>query len=124
MNALRLLAVIPLLAAGLAHAGKTGAGPAASGAPAVGSVVTPGSHALLNTPPKDDRVDRILPGNGGVVVLQGEQLERAAAALRGFDGATVQGSMIRANTVLADGTPAVIALHTGTGRLSVTRQER
>lgn len=123
MNALRPLAVIALLAAAPAHAGKTGAGPAASGAPAIGSIVTPGSHALLNTPSKDDRLDRITPGSGGVIVLEGEQLARAAAALRAFDGASVQGDLIRAPTVMADGTPAVIALHTGTGRLSVTRQE-
>ncbi|MGH8480891.1 MAG: hypothetical protein ACRES8_00340 [Nevskiaceae bacterium] len=124
MTCIRLLAAsLSLAAAGLAHAGSSGAGPAASAGPAVGSVVTPGSHALLNTLVKDDNNDRILPGNGGVVVLQGEQLARTAEALRGFAEATVQNEVIKAPTVLADGTPAVIALNTRTGRLSVTRQE-
>ena len=118
------LATALLLGAGLAHAGSTGAGPAASAAPGVGSIVTPGSHALLNAPTKDENGDRIRPGNGGVVVLAGEQLAQAAEKLRGFAGAVTFGSLIKAPTVLADGSPAVIALNTRTGRLLVTRKER
>lgn len=125
MNVHRLLsALLPLAFAAAAHAGSTGAGPAGSAGPGVGSIVTPGSHALLDTPAKDDNNDRILPGNGGVVVLQGEELARAAAALRTFERASVQNDVIKAPTVLADGTPAMIALNTRSGRLSVTRQER
>lgn len=125
MKSIRLLAaVLPLVAAGAVHAGSTGAGPAGSAAPAVGSIVVPGSSTLLGTAAKDDNSDRVLPGNGGVVVLTGDQIAKTAAALRGFNGATVQGDLLRAPTVLADGTPAVIALNTRTGRLSVTRQER
>jgi hypothetical protein len=125
MKSIRLLAaVLPLVAAEAVHAGSTGAGPAGSATPAVGSIVVPGSHALLDTAARDDSRDRVLPGNGGVVVLTGDQIASTAAALRGFNGATVQGDLLRAPTVLADGTPAVIALNTRTGRLSVTRQER
>jgi hypothetical protein len=118
MKSIRLLAaVLPLVAAEAVHAGSTGAGPAGSATPAVGSIVVPGSHALLDTAARDDSRDRVLPGNG-------DQIASTAAALRGFNGATVQGDLLRAPTVLADGTPAVIALNTRTGRLSVTRQER
>ena len=115
-----IAAMLSLAAAGAAHAGNTGAGPAGSAGPGVGAIVTPGSNVLLGTAPKDDR---ILPGNGGVVVLEGEQIARTATALRGFDGATVYNHVIKAPTVLADGTPAVIALNTRSGELRVTRQE-
>jgi hypothetical protein len=125
MKTFRLIAALfATAAAGAAHAGSTGAGPAASAAPAVGSIITPGSHVLLGTAAKDDVGDRVTPGNGGVLVLSGEQLASTAAALRGFDGATVEGNLVRAPTVLADGTAAVIALDLKTGKLSVTRQER
>ena len=125
MKPIRLLvAVLPLVAAHAAHAGSTGAGPAGSAGPAIGSIVVPGSTSLLNTPARDDNSDRVLPGNGGVVVLSGDQLARVAAQLRGFANATIQGDLVRAPTVLADGTPATIALNTRTGRLSVTRLER
>jgi hypothetical protein len=125
MKTLRLIAaVLASAAAGAAHAGSTGAGPAASAAPAVGSTLTPGSHTLLNTAPKDDAGERLTPGNGGVLVLSGEQLARTAQTLRGFDGATAEGGLIQAPTVLADGTPATIALDLRTGKLSVSRQER
>src|SRR5688572_7083095 len=106
-----------LLGAGIVHAGSTGAGPAGSAGPGVGSIVTPGSHALLNTPVRDENSDRILPGNGGMVVLVGDQLAQTAEKLRGFADAVVSGNLIKAPTVLADGTPAVIALNTRTGRL-------
>lgn len=124
MKSIRLLAaVLPLVAAEAVHAGSAGAGPAGSAAPAIGSIIVPGSHALLDTPARSEARDRVLPGNGGAVVLAGDQLAATAAKLRGFAGATVQGDVLRAPTVLADGTPAVIALNTRTGRLSVTRQE-
>lgn len=113
-----------LLLAGSAHAGSEGAGPAASATPGVGAIVTPGSHALLRAPVKDENGDRVLPGNGGVVVLAGDQLAQAAEKLRGFDGAVVAGNVIKAPIVMADGTPAVIALNTRNGRLLVTRKER
>jgi hypothetical protein len=119
----RILAALPLLAAAAAHAGSSGAGPAASAGPGIGAIVMPGSHAVLGTPAKDDYTDRIVPGNGAMVKLAGEQLQRAATALRGFNGAMEEGSIIRAPTVLSDGTAAVIALDTRTGRLSITRQE-
>jgi hypothetical protein len=119
MTSLRWFAVLLSCAlAGAAQAGSTAVGPG------VGSIVTPGSHVLLGTQPRDENADRIAPGNGATLVLQGEQLTRTAEALRAFSGAHVQGDMIRAPTVMADGTPAVIALNTRTGRLSVTRQER
>jgi hypothetical protein len=125
MKTHRLIALLfATAAASVAHAGSTGAGPAASAAPAVGSIITPGSHVLLDTPARDDVSDRITPGNGGELVLSGEQLARTEAALRGFDGATVENNLLRAPTVLADGTAAVIALNLKTGKLSVTRQER
>jgi hypothetical protein len=117
-------ATLLLLGASTAQAGSTGAGPAASAGPGVGSIVTPGSAALLNVPAKDENGDRILPGNGGVVVLAGDQLAMTAERLRGFAGAVVAGNVIKVPTVLADGTPAVIALNTRTGRLLVTRKER
>lgn len=116
-------AVVLLLAAGAAQAGKTGAGPAASAGPGVGSVVTPGSHELLNTRARDERGRRVLPGNSGSVVLSGDQLVQAIDRLRAFDGAKVNGSQIRAPSVMADGTPASISLDTQTGVLTVTRQE-
>jgi hypothetical protein len=119
-----VLAASLLLGAGAAHAGSTGAGPAASAGPGVGSIVTPGSHALLNAPTRDENGDRIRPGNGGVVMLAGDQIAATAEKLRGFAGAVVAGSVIKAPTVLADGTPAVIALNTRTGRLLITRKER
>lgn len=120
----KILATLVLLGAGAAQAGSIGAGPAASAGPGVGSIVTPGSHVLLNTPVKDENGDRILPGNGGAVVLTGDQLAQTAEKLRAFAGAVVAGNVIKAPTVLADGTPAVIALNTRTGRLLVTRKER
>ena len=88
-----------------------------------GAIVMPGSHSVLGTPAKDDYADRILPGNGGAVTLAGEQLQKTAAALRGFNGATEEGTVIRAPTVLSDGTAAVIALDSRTGRLIIVRQE-
>jgi hypothetical protein len=124
MNRKTWLATFLLMATGLAHAGNTGAGPAASTAPGVGAIVTPGSHTLLNTSRRDENSDLITPGNGGMVVLSGEQLAQTAEKLRGFTDAVVSGSLIRAPTVLADGTPAVIALNTRTGRLTVVRKER
>jgi hypothetical protein len=124
MNRKLFLATLLLVTAGSAQAGKTGAGPAGSAAPGVGSIVTPGSHALLDTTVKDENGDLILPGNGGVVVLTGDQLTQTAAKLRGFEGAIVAGNVIKAPTVLADGTPAVIALNTRNGRLTLTRKER
>jgi hypothetical protein len=125
MTPIRLLAAsFSLAAAGVAHAGDSGAGPAGSAGTGVGSIITPGSHALLGTQPKDDQSDRVTPGNGGALVLQGEQLTRTAEALRGFAGAQAEGDMVRAPTVLADGTPAMIALNTRTGLLSVSRLER
>ena len=112
------------LAASAASAGDSGAGPAGSSGPGVGSIIVPGSHALLGTASKDENSDRITPGNGATLVLEGEQLARTATALRAFGGATERGDVIHAPTVLADGTPAVIALDTRTGRLAVTRHER
>lgn len=117
-------AILSVLVAGAAHAGKTGAGPAAAAGPGVGSIVTPGSHELLNTEPRNERGTRILPGNGGSVVLAGEQLVATIDRLRAFEGAKVSGATISAPTVLADGTPAVIALNTQSGELRVTRRER
>lgn len=123
MNRTLIIATL-LLATGAARAGDTGAGPAGSATPGVGSIVTPGSHALLGTAPKDEKGDRVLPGNGGAIVLAGDQLALTAEKLRGFAGAVVAGNVIKAPTVLADGTPAMVALNTRTGRLSVTRKER
>lgn len=111
-----------LCLAGAAHAGDQGAGPAATAGPGVGSIVTPGSHAILGTQPKDERNQRVLPGNAGAVTLAGDQLAQAAEKLRAFEGASVSGVVVKAPTVLADGTLAVIALNTQTGRLTVTRK--
>jgi len=108
---------------GAAHAGNVGAGPAGSAASAVGSIVTPGSNTMLDTAATEDRRRRVLPGNGGHLVLTGTQLTQTAETLRGFSGASTSGGIIRAPTVLADGTPAIIALNTRTGVLTVTRQE-
>ena len=118
------LPVLCLALAGAAHAGSTGAGPAGSAASASGSIVTPGSPTILNGPSKDERNERILPGSGGRVRLSGEQLAQAAEVLRRFEGASVSGALIRAPTVLADGTVAVIALNTETGELRVTRRQK
>ena len=123
LHALAPVLALALVVTGSAHAGTTGAGPGGSAASASGSIVTPGSSDILDAPWKDDRGERILPGSAGSVVLTGDQLERTAAQLRTFEGATVVGVMIRAPTVLADGTPAVIALNTETGRLQVTRRQ-
>jgi hypothetical protein len=117
-------ALLAALLAGAAQAGDSGAGPAASGGPGVGSIITPGSHELLNTKAKDERGKRVLPGNGGSVVLSGEQLVATIDRLRAFEGAKVTGAVIRAPAVLADGTSASIALNTQTGELVVTRIER
>ncbi|MGQ0587455.1 MAG: hypothetical protein ACT4PK_09680 [Gammaproteobacteria bacterium] len=120
MNLMRsLVPLLALLAAGTAQAGGTGAGAGS----AIGSVINPGSHATLGAPSKDERQKRVLPGNGGSVSLAGDQLAKVAEQLRAFNGATVLGSTISAPTVLADGTAAVIALDTRTGRLTVTRRE-
>jgi hypothetical protein len=119
-----LSATLLCLVTGAAGAGDSGAGPAASSGPGIGSIVTPGSHALLGTAVKDENSDRVAPGNGATIVLQGDALARTAAALRAFAGATVTGDTIAAPTVLADGTPASIALNTRNGRLTVTRHER
>lgn len=106
-----------------AHAGNAGAGPAGSAASAVGSIVSPGSHTVLDTAATDERRRRVLPGNGGKLVLTGTQLTQTAEMLRAFSGAETSGGVIKAPTVLADGTPAIIALNTRTGVLTVTRQE-
>jgi hypothetical protein len=116
-------AVFCLVLAGGVEAGDRGAGPAASSGPGVGSIVTPGSHAMYDTPSKDDRGKRILPGNGGSLVLTGDQLAQTAERLRAFEGASVAGSIIKAPTVLADGTPATITLNTLTGRLIIARRD-
>ena len=107
---------------GAAHAGNVGAGPAGSAASAVGSIVTPGSHTALDTAAMDERRRRVLPGDGGKLVLTGAQLTQTVELLRAFSGAATSGATIRAPTVLADGTPAIIALNTKTGVLTVTRQ--
>lgn len=117
-------AILAAFLAGNAKAGDSAAGPAAAGGPGVGSIVTPGSHELLNTEPRDGRGKRILPGNGGSVVLGGEQLVATIDRLRAFEGAKVEGAVIRAPAVLADGTPAVVSLNTQSGELTVTRQGR
>jgi len=118
------LPIFCLVLAGAAHAGNTGAGPGGSAASASGSTLTPGSHTILGTPRKDDRGERILPGSGGSVRLTGDQLAQAAQLLRSFEGASVMGVVIKAPTVLADGTGAVIALNIETGELSVTRRQK
>lgn len=123
MNARAIASLLCLTLAGAAHAGNKGAGPAGSAASAVGSIVTPGSNAALDTAARDDRRRRVVPGNGGRLVLTGDQLTTTAEMLRAFAGAEVVGSVIRAPTVLADGTPAVIALNTRTGVLTVVRRE-
>ena len=123
----RLPAILPILClalAGTAHAGSTGAGPMGSAASASGSIVTPGSPTILNGPSKDERNERILPGSGGSVRLSSEQVAQTAELLRRFEGATVSGTLIKAPTVLADGTVAVIALNTETGELLVTRRQK
>jgi hypothetical protein len=119
-----LAGVLLLTVAGAAQAGSVGAGPAASSGPGVGSIVTPGSNALLNTQARDENGDRVAPGNGAAIVLVGEELAQTTLALKAFPGAIASGSVIKAPTVLADGTPAVIALNTRTGKLLVTRKER
>jgi hypothetical protein len=117
-----VVALLCLALAGTAHAGNAGAGPAGSAASAVGSIVTPGSNTALDTAAKDDHRRRVVAGNGGHIVLTGDQLTTTAEMLRGFAGAELVGSIIRAPTVLADGTPAVIALNTRTGELTVIRR--
>ena len=123
MNARAFATLLCLTLAGAAYAGNKGAGPAGSAASAVGSIVTPGSNAALDTAAKDDRRRRVTPGNGGHLVLSGDQLNTTAEMLRGFAGAEIVGTVIRAPTVLADGTSAVISLNTRTGVLLVVRQE-
>lgn len=115
-------ALLAALLAGAAQAGDSAAGPAAGASSGVGSIITPGSHELLNTKARDVRGKRVRPGDGGSVVLSGEQLVAAIDRLRAFEGAKVAGSMISAPTVLADGTPAVISLNTQSGELLVTRR--
>ena len=118
-----VLALFCLSLTATAHAGSVGAGPAGSAGSAVGSIVTPGSHAAFDTPASDERRRRVLPGNGGRLVLSGDQLKQTAELLRRFTGAEVVGLIVRAPTVLADGTPAMIALNTRTGELTVIRRE-
>ncbi|MGH8442575.1 MAG: hypothetical protein ACRETF_06685 [Nevskiaceae bacterium] len=123
MNIVRaVLPLLALVAAAAAEAGSTGPGPTGSAGSAIGSVINPGSHAVLGTTSKDERRRRVQPGNGGSVNLSGDHLVQVATQLRAFAGATVQGSIISAPTVLADGTSATIALNTRTGQLTVTRQ--
>ncbi len=117
-----IVSLFCLSLAGSAHGGNVGAGPAGSAASAVGSIVTPGSHTVLDTPAMDNRRARVLPGDGGSLMLSGEQLTQTAALLRAFAGAELVGSIIRAPTVLADGTGAIIALNTKTGELTVIRR--
>jgi hypothetical protein len=116
--------ILGLALAGAAHAGSTGAGPIGSAASASGSIVTPGSPTMLNGPSKDERNERIVPGSGGSVRLSAEQVAQTAEVLRRFEGASVSGAVIKAPTVLADGTVAVIALNTETGELLVTRRQK
>jgi hypothetical protein len=85
MTSLRWFAVLLSCAlAGAAQAGSTAVGPG------IGSIVTPGSHVLLGTQPRDENADRIAPGNGATLVLQGEQLTRTAEALRGIHSPAVR----------------------------------
>lgn len=118
------LSLLCLALAASARAGDVPAGPAAAAAPGVGSIVTPGAHELLGTPSKDDRRNRILPGDGAALVLAADQLAATAAVLGGFNGATTEGNTVRAPTVLADGTPAIIVLDKESGRLLITRRVR
>ena len=124
MIARAIVSTLCLALAGVAHAGKGGAGPAGSAAPAVGSIITPGSNEQLGTVPKDDRSRRVAPGNGGRIVLSGDQLKQALELLRRFEGSTQEGAVVKAPTVLADGTPATIAINSRTGELTIVRRER
>jgi len=124
MIARALVSTLCLALASAAHAGKSGAGPAGSAASAVGSIVTPGSHEQLGTVAKDDRQRRVAPGNGARIVLSGDQLKQTLELLRRFEGASQEGVTVKAPTVLADGTPATIAINSRTGELTVVRRER
>jgi len=119
-----MLSMLCLALAAVAHAGNTGAGTTGTAASAVGSIIIFGSNAQLGTVAKDDRQRRVAPGNGASVVLSGDQLKQTLQLLRGFEGATQEGATVKAPTVLADGTPAVIALNSRTGLLTIVRQER
>lgn len=105
---------------GAAQAGKTSAGPAA-GNGIVGSTVVPGSSTVLNTPDTAPDGRRLRPGDAGVLMLQGQELINVRNALTATEGVTMDGSVIRVATVLADGGAATIVLDTQSGRLMVLR---
>lgn len=116
--------VLAMAVCGIANAGNAGAGPAATAGPAVGATITPGSHTILDAPTRDLSGNRVLPGNAGSVKLSPEQLVVTEAILKGFEGAVIEATLIRVHTVLADGTPAMIALNTKTGVLNVSRRTK
>ena len=124
MIARALVSTLCLVLASAAHAGNTGAGTTGTAASAVGSIVTPGSNEQLGTLPRDDRSRRVVPGNGGRIVLSGDQLKQTLELLRKFEGASQEGLTVKAPTVLADGTPATIAINSRTGELTDVRRER
>ena len=124
MIARALVSTLCLALAGAAHAGSTGAPTTGSAASAVGAIVTPGSNEQLGTVANDDRRRRVAPGNGGRIVLSGDQLKQTVELLRKFEGASQEGIIVKAPTVLADGTPATIAINSRTGELTIVRRER
>lgn len=115
--------LIPALLAfsGAASAGSTSAGPAA-GAAIVGSTVVPATETILKVPARDRDGKRLAPGDAGAVTLQGEQLTTVRNKLTSAEGMTMEGSVIRVPTALADGAAATITLDTQTGQLLVVRQ--
>lgn len=124
MKISKLILPVALVAvAGAAHAGKTGAGPAANASTGVGSVVVPDSSSVLNTLDSDEAGNALVPGNSGIVLLAGDQLAQASATLGAAPDAVLDGAFIRVPTILGDGGAATIVLNTQTGELIILRKE-
>lgn len=98
-----------------AYAGKTGAGPAGSGATVGGSVImtTSATNALQNTPAD------FVPGVAGTVQLTQEHARQLAAKLRKSDGAVVTGDIISAEITLANDAQGTVILDTETNTLTI-----
>lgn len=122
-HASTLLPLFLLAFSGAVSAGKGGAGPAATASPAVGSIITPGSSSILDTPSKDAAGRTAVPGTVGTVQLDATQLAQAAGFMRAAEGVVIEGSRLTLPTTLEDGGAATITLNTDTGELTVRRDK-
>lgn len=109
---LAILAVFGFSGATLA--GTVGAGPGGTGSLEVGSIISSLSHSRAegNSP---------RPGLVGRVTLETAQTASLAAYLKSQPGTVVNGDIITAPTVFADGTSGQVTLNTATGEFTLTR---